>query len=306
MPDGRTANGPVRTAPSFTVRTMAGTDSTVSCWILARLFSLAEVRRLVWFHRAGRGVVNQNAAQDARRRAIEIGDGPQATVSSVTPVSDFYKSRGFGGAMGFGVRSALVVVDLQLAFTDPEMPLGASQDCEIEVVGGLLDAYRTQREFIIFLGISYQEVGCADAGLWIRKNAGVTSLAHGSVGTRLDPRLGRRSVEPLLLRRYPSGFFGTDLATRLATRGVDTAVVVGCTTSGCVRATVVDALQHGFRPIVAADGVADRSEDAHRQSLIDIQAKYGDVLTAADIVALAFPIEEARNSSGRPDLSSSR
>lgn len=204
-----------------------------------------------------------------------------------TPTSpaleNLYLERGFGGTIGFGHVPALVVVDMQVGFTDPALPLGSNQDGEIETIRELLSSFRRYGHLVVFLGIRYEEKDCADAGVWRLKNAGVTSLAAGAPATEIDPRLQRVEGEPMLYRRYPSGFFGTDLSTRLTTRGVDTAVVVGCTTSGCVRATVVDALQYGFRPIVAMDAVADRSPEAHNQSLVDMQAKYADVMSAQHI-----------------------
>lgn len=203
--------------------------------------------------------------------------------ASPVDVGTFFSERGFGGSMGLGSRPCLLVVDMQVGFTDPTMPLGADQDAQVAVIAGLQAVFRDLDLPVVFLGVSYEEPGCADAGIWRLKNAGVATLAAGTRAVELDPRLDRRPDEPLVYRRYPSGFFGTDLATRLTVRGVDTVVTVGCTTSGCIRATVVDAMQYGFRPVVVAEGVADRSERAHEQSLFDIQAKYGDVVTDAEL-----------------------
>lgn len=200
------------------------------------------------------------------------------------PLEKLYYERGFGGSLGFGRFPALIVVDMQIGFTDPDLPLGSKQDREIENIDALLQAFRSGPLPIFFLGIRYNEKDCADAGVWRLKNAGVATMAVGGRATELDPRLRRTEDEPIVYRRYPSGFFGTDLSSRLTTRGVDTAVVVGCTTSGCVRATVVDVLQYGFRPIVAADAVADRSPDAHNQSLVDMEAKYADVMDTGSII----------------------
>jgi maleamate amidohydrolase len=94
----------------------------------------------------------------------------------------------------------------------------------------------------------------------------------------LDARLGRRDDEALVIKKYASAFFGTDLATRLTARGVDTILLCGCTTSGCVRASAVDGLQHGFRVMVVREAVGDRNPAAHRQSMLDMQAKYADIV----------------------------
>lgn len=203
---------------------------------------------------------------------------------SGSTLESLYYDRGFGGSIGFGRVPALIVVDMQLGFTDPALPLGSNQDREIENIQKLLEVFRQNQLPVLFLAIRYHEENCTDAGVWRFKNSGVTTMGAGSANTDLDPRLQRSDTEPTLFRRYPSGFFGTELSTWLTLRGVDTAVIVGCTTSGCVRATVVDALQHGFRPIVAADAVADRSSDAHNQSLVDMEAKYADVLGTQQIV----------------------
>lgn len=200
------------------------------------------------------------------------------------PLDSLYYERGFGGSIGFGRLPALIVVDMQVGFTDPTLPLGSDQEREVANIASLVDAFRDSSFPVLFLAIRYEEPDSADAGVWRLKNAGVTTMGAGSPNTDLDPRLTPRDDEPILYRRYPSGFFGTDLFTRLTTRAVDTAVIVGCTTSGCVRATVVDALQYGFRPIVAADAVADRSPDAHNQSLIDMEAKYADVMDTERII----------------------
>jgi maleamate amidohydrolase len=101
----------------------------------------------------------------------------------------------------------------------------------------------------------------------------------------VDARLGRRPDEPVVVKLFASAFFGTDLHEQLQAAGCDTVVVTGASTSGCVRATAVDALQHGYRVLVPRDGVADRAPDAHRASLLDIDAKYGDVITVADAIA---------------------
>ena len=106
-----------------------------------------------------------------------------------------------------------------------------------------------------------------------------STLRAGTDGVALDARLERGPRDSILVKKYASCFFGTDLASRLTSRRIDTLVLAGCTTSGCVRATAVDALQHGFRPIVVKEAVGDRSRRAHEQSLFDLQAKYADVVS---------------------------
>lgn len=193
--------------------------------------------------------------------------------------------RGFAGRMGFGRRPALLVVDIVRGFTDPTAPLGAEMAGQIEATNRLIAATRGADAAVIFSTIRYDDPGLADAGLWRRKIEGLATLVDGLAGSDIDPRLDRRPGDGFLVKKYASCFFGTDLASRLVTGGIDTLVIVGCTTSGCVRATAVDACQYGFRPIVVREAVFDRLEASHHQSLIDIELKYGDVLGIDETIA---------------------
>jgi N-formylmaleamate deformylase len=112
----------------------------------------------------------------------------------------------------------------------------------------------------------------------------LTELVAGSPACELDPRLERRPHEPLIMKKYTSSFFGTCLVPTLVSSGADTLVIVGASTSGCVRATVVDAVQFGFRVLVPSDAVADRARGPHEAALFDIDAKYGDVMTTEDVL----------------------
>ncbi len=196
----------------------------------------------------------------------------------------FFQQRGFGKEMGFGDRPALLVIDIMRAFTDPSLPLGANLDTQIEQINMLLDASRRPDAPVFFSTVSYEEADCRDSGVWGRKMSGLFSLTAGSEVVELDPRLKRRKDDSVFNKKYASCFFGTDLVSRLQSRRVDTLIIAGCTTSGCVRASAVDAVQFGFRPIVAREAVGDRSQASHEQSLFDIQAKYGDVKGVAEIV----------------------
>lgn len=111
----------------------------------------------------------------------------------------------------------------------------------------------------------------------------MTTLRAGTPAVELDPRLQRLPGEGWLTKKYASCFFATDLASRLVSAGVDTLLLAGCTTSGCVRATTVNALQSGFRPMVVRECVGDRSQMAHDQSLFDLQAKYADVVSLEEV-----------------------
>jgi maleamate amidohydrolase len=197
----------------------------------------------------------------------------------------FFASRGFGLTMGFGERPALLVVDLLRAFTDPARTLGANLDAEVAATGRLLAAAHERGVPVLFSVVRYDEADLADAGIWTLKQKGSSTLRAGTDGVEIDPRLERGPHDSVLVKKYASCFFGTDLASRLTTRRIDTLILAGCTTSGCVRATAVDALQHGFRPIVVREAVGDRSQRAHDQSLFDLEAKYADVVSLDETLA---------------------
>ena len=196
----------------------------------------------------------------------------------------FFAARGFGQKIGFGDRAALIVIDYMNAFTDPSMPLGANADKEIEQTNRLIDEAHAHNIPVIFSVVWYDEDGFKDAGIWALKQKGVSTLKVGTPGVELDKRLHRQPQDIVLLKKYASCFYGTDIVARLNSRHVDTLIVTGCTTSGCVRATTVDALQNGFRPIVAKEAVGDRSVAAHEQSLFDLEQKYADVLPVDEII----------------------
>lgn len=194
----------------------------------------------------------------------------------------FFSERGFGTEIGFGKAPAVLVIDMMTAFTDPTQPLGCNLDNEITAINDVLDAARTASAPIFFAVVAYDEPDARDAGIWQRKMPRLASLQTGSGIVQLDERLHRSPTDSVFVKKYASCFFGTTLASQLQAMRRDTLIIVGCTTSGCVRASAVDAVQHGFRPIVVREAVGDRSKPAHEQSLFDIQAKYGDVISLAE------------------------
>jgi maleamate amidohydrolase len=196
----------------------------------------------------------------------------------------FFASKGFGKRMGFGERPALVVIDFMNAFTDDSMPLGANLDNEIEATRKVLAAAREVGTPTFYTVVYYEEQDFKDAGVWTLKQSGIRSLVAGTPAVELDSRLERRADEAVILKKYASAFFGTDLITRLNSRHIDTLLITGCTTSGCVRASAVDALQLGIRPVVIREAVGDRAEAAHRQSLFDMQQKYADVVDVDEVI----------------------
>ena len=191
---------------------------------------------------------------------------------------EFFRARGFGVKIGFGERPALIVIDMIKGFTNPDMPLGAPMESQIAAQKPMIDVAHERGIPVIFSTVIYNDADLKDAGLWAIKMKGTTTLKAGTEAIEVDPRLGMQPGDSLLVKKYASCFFGTDLVPRLLNQRVDTLIITGCTTSGCVRATAVDAVQNGFRPVVVREAVGDRSQAAHDQSLFDLNAKYADVL----------------------------
>lgn len=189
-----------------------------------------------------------------------------------------YRQRGFANRVGFGERPALLVIDFINAFTDVSCPLGSNLDGEVGATARLLEIFREKNLPVHFTTTAYEE-GFASAGVFIKK---VPSLSHLRQGTKLveiDERLKPEPRETIWEKKYASAFFGTALASALAAQKVDTLLIAGCTTSGCVRASAVDSCQNGFRTIVVKDCVGDRSALAHEANLFDLDAKYADVVS---------------------------
>lgn len=196
----------------------------------------------------------------------------------------FYTSRGLGSRVGFGQRPAVLVVDLVNGFTDPASPLGCDLTRPIRSTVRVLDAARARGVPIVFSTVGY-DANVIGSSPWMRKIPANRDLVLGSPLVEVDDRLGKRDDEQLLVKEYASCFFGTDLATRFVAAGVDTVIITGATTSGCVRASAVDACSHGFRTIVVEEAVGDRADLPHYVNLFDIDAKYADVVSEDDVVA---------------------
>lgn len=205
--------------------------------------------------------------------------------------------RGFAGRMGYGRRPALLVVDFINGFTDTRSPLAGNFDGEVAAARTLLDLARPAGVPVVLSTVTY-DPALQEAGVWTAKIPANSWLVEGSEWVEVDPRLGRDERDMLLVKKYASCFFGTDLASRLVSRGVDTLIVTGCTTSGCVRASAVDACSLGLRPIVVRDAVADRAPLSHLASLFDIELKYGDVVSLDDAAGYlaGLPLVEASGS----------
>ncbi|MBZ5702551.1 MAG: isochorismatase family protein [Acidobacteriia bacterium] len=203
--------------------------------------------------------------------------------SGYKEMRSFYEKRGLAGRVGFGSAPAVLVVDFYRGSLDAQSPLGCDLEKPLAETVRILEAARQARAPVLFTVVEYS-ADLHEGGHFFAKVPSLKILVAGSRWVELDARLGRRAEEPVIKKHFASAFFGTDLAERLRALGVDTVIVTGCTTSGCVRATVVDALQNGFRAIVPEEAVGDRAEAAHAANLFDMDAKYGDVVTVAAVL----------------------
>ena len=201
---------------------------------------------------------------------------------------------GFGGRGGFGRRPALIVVDMTLGFTDPESPLACDLEGPVENIRKLLEAARGAQMPVVFTTVAYRESDKLTAAAFIDKVPALLTLEAGSRWAEIDPRISPLETEPVLNKLFASAFYGTGLPSLLAAARIDALIVTGASTSGCVRATAVDALQYGYRPIVPREAVGDRNPEAHDANLYDIDAKYGDVVRVEE--ALQY-LEAVRSTS---------
>ena len=204
---------------------------------------------------------------------------PQEHAGAPAPYS------GYGaGAIGPGSRPAVVVVDFQEAFTTTDLGMGGGRmiDLAVERTAVLLAAARERGIPVLQTRVAFREDG-ADLGLWAAKMPALRDLVSGSSYAELDGRLlDDRDI--VLVKRWPSAFHGTPLGSLLSVRGVDTVIVCGCTTSGCIRATIVDAFSEGYRVLVPTDAVADHDQEPHDANLRDCARRYCDLTTVDDAI----------------------
>ncbi len=195
-------------------------------------------------------------------------------------------------SLGLGDKPALIVVDMINGFTDSRSPLGC--DCP-EVMSAnqqLLFAFRKASLPVFFTTVVYRNKH--QAHVFRNKIPDLNMLTPNSHWVEVDARLGGKQDDVVIEKQWASSFFKTDLATKLLAHNVDSLVVTGLTTSGCVRATVVDGLQHNYRVVVAKEAVGDRNEAAHHANLHDMHAKYADVLSVNDVIRHITSIAQKR------------
>jgi maleamate amidohydrolase len=195
---------------------------------------------------------------------------------------DLYARQGIGSGIGFGDRPAVVVVDYQQAFTRGPLA-GAFPEAALRSTARICSAARALGAPVSYSFCAY-EADLSDAGPFGVKCPGLIACLRGGEGCEIDPLVAPLDGDVVFEKQQPSAFFGTDLHERLSARGIDTVVVCGTTTSGCVRATVVDGMSLGYRMIVPVEAVSDRARTPHRSALFDMGHKYADVLREREVL----------------------
>ncbi len=203
-----------------------------------------------------------------------------------------YEESGLGASVTLGARPGVLVVDFSCGFTDPECALGSDLTPQVEATKRVLDAARAKGLPVVFTTIGF-DASLKDGGLWMQKVPTLAALQMGGKWVEIDPRLEPREDETVIVKKGASGFFGTNLASVLVTQGVDTVVLCGATTSGCIRATAIDLLQYGWPTLVPRECVGDRAQAPHDANLFDIDAKYADVVSIEEALGYLESVPSA-------------
>ena len=208
----------------------------------------------------------------------------EAQESAESALDDDYRQAGFNNRLGFGDRPAVVVIDFCHAYLDEDSPLYAGVESARQASVRLIGAARAAGVPVLHTRVEYQPGG-ADGGIFFRKVGALKCFVRGNPLGEPGPGLEPADGEVVVTKQYASAFFGTSLASTLTAMGIDTLIHAGVSTSGCVRATALDACQYGFIPIVVREAVGDRDEGVHGANLFDLDAKYADVVSEAETLA---------------------
>jgi nicotinamidase-related amidase len=196
-----------------------------------------------------------------------------------------YSQSGLGAKVGFGKKPAILVIDMSKAFNDPAYGVGGDQTEAVNAIAGLLPVARRLGVPVVFTTMAYLPDG-SDLGIFGKKIPALAELRlDDPAAVSIDDRITPVSGEFVINKKCASAFFGTNLLPLLVKNRIDTLIVTGCSTSGCIRATVIDGASNGFRVIVPQDCVSDRAEAPHLANLFDIKAKYGDVVPSSEVIA---------------------
>ena len=209
-----------------------------------------------------------------------------------TPQSDLTANYAgaFDGRLAFGRRPALIIVDMVDAYLLPGSPLYAGIEGALESAIRLTAAVRAAGHPVLFTNVEYTPGG-ADGGVFYRKVPALRCFERGNPLGAFPARLEPQPDDIVITKQYASAFFGTHLASTLTALGIDTLLICGTSTSGCIRATALDACQHGFIPFVVRDACGDRHLAPHEANLFDLQAKYAEVVDEAQALHLLTMVE---------------
>lgn len=196
-----------------------------------------------------------------------------------------YARAGYHAQQRRGTRPAVLFIDFAAAYFDPEAPLFGGDGCQtaLDNAARLAPVARAQNIPTVFTEVEYQPGG-ASGGAFYAKVPALSCFDAGAPTQKLMSPLNYEPEDIVIKKQYPSGFFGTSLAATLHWLKVDTLLLTGVTTSGCVRATCIDSISHGFVTLVVQDAVGDRAEDPHRANLYDMSAKYADLISTDDAI----------------------
>ena len=190
----------------------------------------------------------------------------------------------FDTALGFGKKPAVIVIDFVRAYTVEGAPFfGQGVVDAVDASVELLDSARRSHIPVIYTQVVYDPSG-VDGGLFFKKVPSLKLFVKGEPLGEIDAKITPHTTDLVVTKQYPSCFFGTSLGSTLKTMDIDTIVLIGCSTSGCVRATAVDGIQYGYRVVVPRECVGDRHHGPHDASLFDINAKYGDVVSKSIVI----------------------
>jgi maleamate amidohydrolase len=209
-------------------------------------------------------------------------------------------SAGLAGHLSPGASPALVCVDIVRAYFEPGAQLYMGCDDCLWPASRLLAGARDAGILVLHTRVAYIDGG-ADGGQWFKKVGALASFVGDSALGEIMAQVAPRPGEPVLVKQYASAFFGTSLASTLRSAGIDTLIIAGLSTSGCIRATAVDAIQHGFIPIVVRDAVGDRADGPHESNLYDLQAKYAEVMSLTDTLGYLSTLGSAPAPPGEKD-----
>jgi maleamate amidohydrolase len=201
-----------------------------------------------------------------------------------------WNKRKLAGKVGYGKRPAILIGDFIRANIHPSEAFGCDSGTAIDACRDVLAIARRRKIPVLFTTPIWQP-DMADAGLWVKKIGPIREFQAGSPTVEVDPRLERRESEPLIIKKYTSCFFHTDLLPRLINLRVDTIILFAASTSGCARATAVDGMGYGFHMIAVKEGVIDRVDLCHQAALFDIESRYGDVEPVADVLKYLNTVE---------------